>query len=47
VIQVADFFGNGSIAIEENGWTQRRSFSQKPPPQSEANRALLLPRRPA
>jgi hypothetical protein len=47
VIQVADFFGDGSIAIEKNGGTQRRSFSQKPPPLNEANCALLLPRLPA
>src|SRR5260370_37003235 len=42
VIQVADFFGDSSIAIEENGRPKRRGFSQRPPPQSRASHALLL-----
>jgi hypothetical protein len=42
VIQVTDFFGDGSVAIEEDGRTKRCNFSQKPPPQSGASLAPLL-----
>jgi len=42
VIQVTDFFGDGSVAIEEDGGTKGGSFSQTPPPQSEANQSRLF-----
>jgi hypothetical protein len=37
VIQVADFFGDGSVAIQENGGRKRDSFNQEPPPRNEAS----------
>src|SRR5260370_24569935 len=42
VSQVTDFFGDGSVAIEEDGGTKGGSFSQTPPPQSEANQSRPL-----
>jgi hypothetical protein len=38
VIQVTDFFGDGSVAIEEDGWAKGCGLSQKPPPQNEERR---------
>src|SRR3981081_3771365 len=46
VIQVTHFFGNRSIAIEEDGRTKRCFFSQRPPPRSAASLARLLQRLP-
>ena len=42
VIQVTDFFGDGSVAIEEDGWAKGCGFSQKPPPQNATRRGPRL-----
>src|ERR1700730_9145294 len=44
VIQVACLLGDRSVAIEENGWTQRGDVTQKPPPSRGARHALRLRR---
>lgn len=38
VIQVADFFGNGAVAIEKNCGAERAAFRQEAPPASGARR---------
>src|SRR5579859_246210 len=45
VIQVADFFGNGAIAIEKNGGTERTGFRQDAPPCSTSSDGRRLRRR--
>ena len=37
VIQVADFFGDGAVAIEKDGRAERASFSQDAPPPTKSN----------
>ncbi len=39
IVQVANFFGDGSVAVKEDRRTQRCSFSQKPPPRHAASHA--------
>ncbi len=45
VIQVADFFGDGAVAIEENGGAERAGVRQGAPPSTKSNVARRLRRR--
>ena len=39
IIQVADFFGDGAVAIEKNGGTQQCGLRQNAPPRRRARTA--------
>src|ERR1700716_3984937 len=39
IIQVADFFGDGAVAIEKNGRARQRGLRQDPPPRTLARTA--------
>jgi hypothetical protein len=41
MIQVADFFGDGAVAVEKNGGTKKCGVRQDAPPEA---RARMLPR---
>ena len=47
VIQVADFFGDGAVAIEKNGWSERAGFKQGAPRSMKSTVARLLRQRQA
>jgi len=45
MIQVADFFGNGAVAIEKNSRAERAGFRQGAPPWMKSSDARRLPQR--
>jgi hypothetical protein len=45
VIQVADFFGNGAVAIEKNCRAESAGFRQDAPPSMKSSVARRLGRR--
>lgn len=45
VIQVADFLGNGAVAVEKNGRAERADFRQGSPPLGGSIGAPRIPRR--
>jgi hypothetical protein len=45
VIQVADFFGDGAVAIEKNGGAESAGFRQDAPPSTKSSAARRLRRR--